>query len=109
MGFLKRKNTKKEARMKKFIVIALALFLAIPAISFAGSATSRWDVTIGGYIKADFGYTTQLQGADYYKAERGSKADMTTLPMSMATISQQAARQGSTSLSRVPMDGAPRQ
>ena len=73
MGFLKRKNTKKEARMKKFIVIALALFLAIPAISFAGSATSRWDVTIGGYIKADFGYTTQSQGADYYMAARGSK------------------------------------
>jgi hypothetical protein len=72
MGFLKRKNTEKEARMKKFIVIALALFLAIPAISFAGSATSRWDVTIGGYIKADFGYTTQAQGADYYKADRGS-------------------------------------
>ena len=73
MGFLKRKNTKKEARMKKFIVIALALFLAIPAISFAGSATSRWDLTIGGYIKADFGYAFQGQGADYYKAERGSK------------------------------------
>jgi hypothetical protein len=73
MGFLKRKNTKKEARMKKFIVIALALFLAIPAISFAGSATSRWDVTIGGYIKADFGYTTQSQGADYAVALRESK------------------------------------
>jgi hypothetical protein len=73
MGFLKRKNTEKEARMKKFIVIALALFLAIPAISFAGSATSRWDVTIGGYIKADFGYNTQSQGADYYAAARESK------------------------------------
>ena len=73
MGFLKRKNTKKEARMKKFIVIALALFLAIPAISFAGSATSRWDLTIGGYIKADFGYTTQQQGADYFAAKRSSK------------------------------------
>jgi hypothetical protein len=72
MGFLKHKNTEKEVRMKKFIVIALALFLAIPAISYAGSATSRWDVTIGGYIKADFGYTTQSQGADYYKAERDS-------------------------------------
>jgi hypothetical protein len=72
MGFLKRKNTEKEARMKKFIVIALALFLAIPAISFAGSATSRWDLTIGGYIKADFGYTTQAQGADYFAAQRES-------------------------------------
>lgn len=72
MGFLKRKNTQKEVRMKKFIVVALALFLAIPAISFAGSATSRWDVTIGGYIKFDMGYSFQAQGADYYKAERGS-------------------------------------
>ena len=34
--------------------------------------TSRWDVTIGGYIKADFGYTTQSQGADYRTALRGS-------------------------------------
>ena len=72
MGFLKRKNTNKEVRMKKFIVIALALFLAIPAISYAGSATSRWDVTIGGYIKADFGYATQGQGADYAVAARES-------------------------------------
>jgi len=73
MGFLKRKNIEKEVRMKKFIVIALALFLAIPAISFAGSATSRWDVTIGGYIKFDMGYQTQSgAGADYFKAERES-------------------------------------
>ena len=58
--------------MKKFIVIALALFLAIPAISFAGSATSRWDVTIGGFVKFDMGYATQSVGADYRTALRGS-------------------------------------
>ena len=65
---MKYRYTEKEVRMKKFIVITFALFLAIPAISFAGSADSRWDVTIGGFIKADFGYTTQSQGADYRTA-----------------------------------------
>ncbi|OPY76213.1 MAG: hypothetical protein A4E65_03240 [Syntrophorhabdus sp. PtaU1.Bin153] len=63
----------KEVGMKKFIVIALALLLAVPAISFAGSATSRWDVTIGGYVKFDMGYMDQShQGADYYSAARES-------------------------------------
>jgi len=73
MGFLKRKNNEKEVVMKKFIVIALALFLAIPAVSYAGSSTSRWDLTIGGFVKFDMGYQTQSgSGADYYKAERES-------------------------------------
>jgi hypothetical protein len=58
--------------MKKFIVIVVALFLTIPAISFAGSADSRWDVTIGGFVKFDMGYATQSLGADYRTASRGS-------------------------------------
>ena len=58
--------------MKKFIVIALALLLAVPALSFAGSATSKWDVTIGGYVKFDMGYADQAQGADYAVAARSS-------------------------------------
>jgi len=45
--------------MKKTLVIMLALFLAIPAISYAGSATSRWDLTIGGNIKFDVGWSDQ--------------------------------------------------
>ena len=45
--------------MKKILVIMLALFLAIPAISYAGSATSRWDLTIGGNIKFDVGWSDQ--------------------------------------------------
>lgn len=72
MSFLKRTNTQKEVGMKKFIVVALALFLAIPAMSYAGSATSRWDVTIGGYVKFDMGYSFQAQGADYFRADRES-------------------------------------
>ncbi len=58
--------------MKRFIVIVVALFLAIPAISFAGTADSRWDVTIGGFVKFDMGYATQSLGADYRTASRGS-------------------------------------
>jgi hypothetical protein len=74
MGFPGGKKLQKEVGMKKFIVIALALFLAVPALSFAGTVDSRWDVTIGGYIKFDMGWTDQSLGADYYKAERQSLA-----------------------------------
>jgi len=48
--------------MKKIVVIMLALTLAIPAVSFAGSATSRWDLTIGGDIKTDFAYSNIAAG-----------------------------------------------
>ena len=40
----------------------LALFLAVPAISYAGSATSRWDLTIGGQIKFDVGWSDYSTG-----------------------------------------------
>ncbi len=65
-------SIKKEARMKKTIIVLLALFLALPAVSFAGSVTSRWDMTIGGYVKFDFGYADNGVGADYALAPRGS-------------------------------------
>ena len=58
--------------MKKFIVIALALFLVLPALSYAGSMTSRWDVTFGGYVKFDVGWMSQGQGIDYRAAGRES-------------------------------------
>ncbi len=55
---------KKEERMKKLVIIALALLLAVPAVTFAGSATSRWDMTIGGYVKADWGWADQNRTMD---------------------------------------------
>jgi hypothetical protein len=58
--------------MKRISVMLLALLLAIPAVSFAGTVDSRWDVTIGGYIKFDMGYADQSQGADYTTAARES-------------------------------------
>ena len=53
-----RKNQKsnKEERMKKIVVIMLALCLAVPAISHAGAVTSRWDLNVGGNIKFDTGW-----------------------------------------------------
>ncbi len=63
---------KKEARMKKVIVVMLALFLAIPAITYAGSVTSKYDVTLGGYVKFDLGWSNQNNGPDYGTASRAS-------------------------------------
>ncbi len=48
--------------MKKVLIIVFALLLALPAVGFAGSATSRWDLTIGGFVKVDAGYTNQAGG-----------------------------------------------
>ena len=59
--------------MKKVLLFALVLLLAIPALSFAGSATSRWDLTIGGYVKVDAGYANQAAGAiEQYYADRNN-------------------------------------
>ncbi len=44
--------------MKKVLIVVCALLLAVPAVSFAGSATSMWDLTIGGNVKFDTGWTT---------------------------------------------------
>ena len=56
--------------MRKTVIVLLALLLALPAVSFAGSATSRWDMTIGGYVKFDMGWGSQSQGQDAYLALR---------------------------------------
>ncbi len=59
--------------MKKYLVILLALFLAVPAVSYAGSVTSRYDVTIGGYIKFDVAYADQNATYDYRAPNRDSR------------------------------------
>ncbi len=65
--------------MKKVLIGVFALLLALPAVSFAGSATSQWDLTIGGYVKVDAGYDTQapistsnVEGLDQYYAQRNN-------------------------------------
>lgn len=56
--------------MKKLIIFAVAVLLALPAMSYAGSATSRWDLTIGGYVKLDIAYSDQYTNQDVTFAER---------------------------------------
>ena len=34
-----------------------ALLFLLPGLALAGSVTSRWDLTVGGYVKFDMGYT----------------------------------------------------
>ena len=50
--------------MKKFVVLFVAVMLALPAMSYAGSASSRWDLTIGGMVKVDIAYADQAQNQD---------------------------------------------
>jgi hypothetical protein len=61
--------------MKKGLIIIIALLLAVPAVSFAGSTTSRWDMTIGGYVKFDVGWANQNAGAslDAYFPDRDNR------------------------------------
>jgi len=58
--------------MKKFVVLFVAVMLALPAMSYAGSATSRWDLTIGGMVKFDVMWANQSLNPEVTFAERGS-------------------------------------
>jgi hypothetical protein len=67
--------------MKKGILIVLALLLAMPAISFAGSATSRWDLTVGGQVKMTVGYADWVTGDQRAggTAPRGDRSGFSTI------------------------------
>ena len=60
--------------MRRLIEVSVLLFAAVvllvPVSGMAGSATSRWDLTIGGYVKFDMGWGSQSQGQDAYLALR---------------------------------------
>ncbi|MHB8110563.1 MAG: hypothetical protein ACYDHW_11085, partial [Syntrophorhabdaceae bacterium] len=60
--------------MKKTALLLLALLLVIPALSNAGAVSSRYDVTFGGFVKYDVGYSTQNNHADPATAARQSGA-----------------------------------
>jgi hypothetical protein len=68
MHFLMNKalKQKKEVGMKKLVIVALAVFLALPVLSHAGSATSKWDLTIGGFVG------TYVQWSDQNDSEWGA-------------------------------------
>lgn len=56
--------------MKKLIILAVAVLLALPVASYAGSATSRWDLTIGGYVKFDVMWADKSMNQDITFAPR---------------------------------------
>jgi hypothetical protein len=58
--------------MKVRLAALVVLLLGLPALSFAGSATSRWDLSIGGYVKFDIGWADQAVGPDYTFPRRDS-------------------------------------
>jgi len=58
--------------MKKLIILAVAVLLALPVVSYAGSASSRWDLTIGGYVKFDVAWADQYANPDITFAARKS-------------------------------------
>jgi len=43
---------------KSFGLFAASLLMAVPAIAQAGSVTSKFDVTLGGYVKLDYAYNS---------------------------------------------------
>lgn len=48
--------------MRKILIGMIVTLLALPAAGHAGSASSRWDLTIGGNIKFDMGWSDQSGG-----------------------------------------------
>lgn len=58
------KHHLKEGGVKNLMLIMLALFLVVPVLSNAAGVSSRYDVTFGGFIKYDLGYSTQNIHAD---------------------------------------------
>lgn len=58
--------------MKKVLILFVAVMLALPAMSYAGSADSRWDLTIGGMVKLDVQWANQTVNPLTTFAERAS-------------------------------------
>jgi hypothetical protein len=50
--------------MKRLLVAFVALMLVVPSISYAGSVTSRWDMTLGGFVVFDAVYADKAVGVD---------------------------------------------
>ncbi len=58
--------------VKKLLVLYILILLAVPALGYAGSATSRWDLTIGGRVQLDVAWASQSVNQDVTYAERSS-------------------------------------
>jgi hypothetical protein len=77
--------------MKKALLVAIALLLAVPAVTFAGSATSRWDMTLGGYVKMDVVYADKAVGVDNRVSPVDSKGGVNQAVDSTSSLTWAAA------------------
>ncbi len=62
--------------MKKVFIVCAVLLLALPSIGLAGSATSRWDMTLGGYVKFDVVYADKAVGVNNTFSPRDSRGNV---------------------------------
>jgi hypothetical protein len=65
--------------MKRLLLVFIAVLLVIPALGNAGNMSSRYDVTFGGFVKYDLGYSTQNNHADPAVAARSSSSSREVL------------------------------
>ena len=65
--------------MKKCLLVLFAVSLIVPAFGNAGSVSSRYDVTFGGFVKYDLGWTSQNNNADASTAVRSSTSSRAVL------------------------------
>ncbi|MEN6617440.1 MAG: hypothetical protein ABFD12_12855, partial [Syntrophorhabdus sp.] len=65
--------------MKIFILAALLLFLLMPAPGFGDEVKSRYDVTFGGFIKFDAGWSSKNFNSDPSVAPRESGVNYSVL------------------------------
>mgnify|MGYP000959020857 FL=1 len=50
--------------MKKLLLCLFLLSLMLPFLANAGTVSSRYDVTFGGFVKYDLGWMSQNGNAD---------------------------------------------
>ncbi len=65
--------------MKKCLLVLFAVSLILPVLCNAGSVSSRYDVTFGGFVKFDLGFTSQNGNADASTAARSSTSSRKVL------------------------------
>lgn len=62
----------KGEKMQRLVLVVFTLLFAIPALSNAGTVSSRYDVTFGGFVKYDLGWSSQNMPGDPPGAYRSS-------------------------------------
>jgi hypothetical protein len=72
-----RKMMKATANTNKTLILVIALLLTMPVVTHAGSATSRWDITLGGFVKFDTVWANKAVGVENRISPVDSKGNVT--------------------------------